>query len=421
MEWGPVPKASITPSSPADTAVQHKEEGNLRFKKGELVDALASYRRALKGLEGNASAQATATRLACNLNIAATLIKLHRPLEAIDACTAALVLDPRSAKAFFRRGKARFGLGELDSAIEDLDRALAISPEDAEVAAFRNTVAADGGIDLTEGLVLLQSGDYHGAEACFAAALATAERLSATRHMAHAHSYMGIAFQMLEKVARLQLAVRRVASQMRAPDTAIRCPRATRHPIASPRPSPTWQHERAAASHERHAALAEGLGDPAERFRALSNLSAAHAHSGNARKALESLEAQRAAAPPDTAPRDLCALLGTMSIALRELGEFDAAVARHEECAQLAADIGDEGLRALSFSNLGVTLEEMACAHGRIRPDGAASAQEGTAPAEEVAGMLKRAEACHKKAGPVPSARAGSGGARAARAARAAP
>ena len=227
---GPSPKSFYHAFQSGRHGSAAQEEGNLRFKRGELVDALASYRRALKGLEGNASAQATATRLACNLNIAATLIKLHRPLEAVDACTAALVLDPRSAKAFFRRGKARFGLGELDSAIEDLDRALAISPEDAEVAAFRNTVAADGGIDLTEGLALLQSGDYHGAEACFAAALATAERLSATRHMAHAHSYMGIAFQMLEKVARLHLAVRRVASQMRAPDTALRCLGATRHP-----------------------------------------------------------------------------------------------------------------------------------------------------------------------------------------------
>jgi hypothetical protein len=61
-------------------------------------------------------------------------------------------------------------------------------------------VASDGGIDLAEGLALLQSGDFHGAEACFAASLAAAELLGATRHMAHANSYIGIACQMLDQV-----------------------------------------------------------------------------------------------------------------------------------------------------------------------------------------------------------------------------
>ena len=61
-------------------------------------------------------------------------------------------------------------------------------------------MASDGGIDLAEGLALLQSGDFHGAEACFAASLAAAELLGATRHMAHANSYIGIACQMLDQV-----------------------------------------------------------------------------------------------------------------------------------------------------------------------------------------------------------------------------
>lgn len=129
MEWGPVPKAPSAPSGPTDTAARHKEEGNDRFKRGEFKDALASYRLALQALKGSATAPATEMRLACHLNIAAVLLKSHRPLEAVAACTDALVLDARNVKALFRRGKARFALGELDAALDDLDRALAVQPE----------------------------------------------------------------------------------------------------------------------------------------------------------------------------------------------------------------------------------------------------------------------------------------------------
>ena len=49
------------------------------------------------------------------------------------ACSAALKLDPISAKALFRRGTARMRLSEFSEAKQDLLRAAQIDPKSIEI------------------------------------------------------------------------------------------------------------------------------------------------------------------------------------------------------------------------------------------------------------------------------------------------
>jgi len=68
-----------------------------------------------------------AKRLVC-LNAAACLLRLELPAQAEHACTQVLNLDRSSAKALFRRGQARFAMGLLDFACEDLTHARLLQP-----------------------------------------------------------------------------------------------------------------------------------------------------------------------------------------------------------------------------------------------------------------------------------------------------
>ncbi|KAK7274596.1 hypothetical protein RIF29_15692 [Crotalaria pallida] len=132
-----------------EAAGKKKEEGNVLFKAGK-------YARASKRYEQDEKKQAKALKVACNLNNAASKLKLKEHKEAEKLCTKVLcclpsfknhqssislkimifdvdwhVLDLESTnvKALYRRAQAYIHLADLDLAEFDIKKALEIDPD----------------------------------------------------------------------------------------------------------------------------------------------------------------------------------------------------------------------------------------------------------------------------------------------------
>jgi hypothetical protein len=95
-----------------------KEEGNVQMKGGDHAAALAFYRKAL-GVDSTSSI--------IHSNCAQAHIKLTDYTAALAACGNALRYNGGNQKAYYRRSAAHRELGNLQLAIADLERAIAIS------------------------------------------------------------------------------------------------------------------------------------------------------------------------------------------------------------------------------------------------------------------------------------------------------
>lgn len=106
-------------------ALELKEEGNSKFRAGDVEAAHAAYTAALD-LEDVEDDDVTS---ACRCNRAACAVKLGRPrTEVIEDCTAALELKPGYVKALMRRSAAYEADEKFDEAIADLEAAIAEDP-----------------------------------------------------------------------------------------------------------------------------------------------------------------------------------------------------------------------------------------------------------------------------------------------------
>eukprot|EP00796_Vickermania_ingenoplastis_P003614 gene3614-2552_t len=121
-------------------AQKRREQGAALFKQECWAEAQTRFVQALSALgqlydtssEENASKKAEIS-LSCHLNIASCSVRLGIWRNAINNCTAALEISPGNAKAHFRRGQAYMGLREYAEAIKDLEKASALSHQDAMV------------------------------------------------------------------------------------------------------------------------------------------------------------------------------------------------------------------------------------------------------------------------------------------------
>jgi len=130
-------------------ALQLKEEGNRFLREGRHGNAEASYAAGLRAvskpaveweLADDPAARRRASQLALtlHLNLAQACLRLADDAHferAIEACNAALSLDPGSVKALYRRAvaRARHPQGNLEVARVDLRRALELEPRNREV------------------------------------------------------------------------------------------------------------------------------------------------------------------------------------------------------------------------------------------------------------------------------------------------
>eukprot|EP00029_Vermamoeba_vermiformis_P005095 TRINITY_DN1673_c0_g1_i1.p1 TRINITY_DN1673_c0_g1~~TRINITY_DN1673_c0_g1_i1.p1 ORF type:complete len:384 (-),score=115.61 TRINITY_DN1673_c0_g1_i1:42-1124(-) len=121
------------------TAEKYRNDGNEHFKKGENKKAMGAYHNALmylKSLNGPSQEhadKAKAIKLACYLNLAAAQLKESNWEKVIKYSSEALTIEPNNVKALYRRGKAHHNDKNLDAAETDLETALRVDPNNAEV------------------------------------------------------------------------------------------------------------------------------------------------------------------------------------------------------------------------------------------------------------------------------------------------
>ncbi|KAI8800507.1 hypothetical protein BJ742DRAFT_841394 [Cladochytrium replicatum] len=142
-------KQTLTFQDKFDKGKSLKEEGNALFKAGKASEAIRKYHEAtlyLQGLDNNSVAAfmpgqdikiaddikeaITANLVACWSNISACHLKNGNYQRTLVFCDKVLAKDADNVKAIFRRGQARFALGDIDKAEEDFKKANQLAPND---------------------------------------------------------------------------------------------------------------------------------------------------------------------------------------------------------------------------------------------------------------------------------------------------
>lgn len=136
-----------------------KEFGNKAFKAGDVSEALEKYQKGLRYLNedpdlenepAETKEKMDALRVTLNSNSALMNIKLGEWSDTVRAADNALAVssisDKDKAKALYRRGYAQVRLKDEDAALESLEEAKKLAPEDsaivAELAAVKRAAAA---------------------------------------------------------------------------------------------------------------------------------------------------------------------------------------------------------------------------------------------------------------------------------------
>mmetsp|Transcript_99362 Transcript_99362/g.320451 ORF Transcript_99362/g.320451 Transcript_99362/m.320451 type:complete len:555 (+) Transcript_99362:64-1728(+) len=127
-------------SDPFEKAEAHRKQGNELLSKGDYADACKCYDEGLLALVRVGTEQATEVRQALHLNASLAHLRRGNLASAVDHATGALATDPSNVKALYRRGLARARLAEhpghdaeVALARSDLEKALALEPQNAEV------------------------------------------------------------------------------------------------------------------------------------------------------------------------------------------------------------------------------------------------------------------------------------------------
>lgn len=140
-------------------ATDCKDFGNKAFKAGDLSVALDKYQKGLRYLNEDPSLDGEpadtkdkldALRISLNSNAALMNLKLSAWDETIRSADGALavlsITGKDKAKALYRRGFAQVRLKDEDAALQSLEEARKLAPEDAainkELAAIKKAVAA---------------------------------------------------------------------------------------------------------------------------------------------------------------------------------------------------------------------------------------------------------------------------------------
>lgn len=124
-------------------ADKNKAEGTELFKGGNYQPAAQRYIKSLGHLSKlvhveslmsqEDHTQAKNLKITCYNNLAMVFLKLQMWTKTIDNANRVVELDESNCKALFRRAQARVQLKDLEEAIEDLTKCLALEPADAGV------------------------------------------------------------------------------------------------------------------------------------------------------------------------------------------------------------------------------------------------------------------------------------------------
>ncbi|XP_037376741.1 FK506-binding protein-like [Talpa occidentalis] len=109
-------------------AKEERARGTELFRAGNPEGAARCYGRALRLLL-TLPPPGSPERTALHANLAACQLLLGLPLLAAQSCDRVLEREPDHLKALYRRGVAQAALGNLDKAIADLKKVLALDPQ----------------------------------------------------------------------------------------------------------------------------------------------------------------------------------------------------------------------------------------------------------------------------------------------------
>jgi len=140
----------LTKKEKIEAAVKRKNQGNTCFKDGDHQNAARRYLQAIvladdllggtSPLEEEEKNEVSQCKVASHLNLAAVCLKASDWKRVIDNCQKALDIDPQNVKARFRRAEALKATKDYDQALLDLNAALKIDPNNAEVTKASNLI-----------------------------------------------------------------------------------------------------------------------------------------------------------------------------------------------------------------------------------------------------------------------------------------
>lgn len=116
-------------------------QGNECFRLKRIADSLSLYGRAMEHLQFcppllEERTQRDEERLLVLLNMSACHLHDKDFRLAERTASRALDIDPSNVKGFYRRARARVGLGNVNGALKDVERALALNPGEEERASL---------------------------------------------------------------------------------------------------------------------------------------------------------------------------------------------------------------------------------------------------------------------------------------------
>mmetsp|Transcript_44556 Transcript_44556/g.139724 ORF Transcript_44556/g.139724 Transcript_44556/m.139724 type:complete len:305 (+) Transcript_44556:112-1026(+) len=143
-------------------ALHLKDQANEFYSSSNFDEASKLYNDCLVALDLEGSEEenaevATKLQLPVCTNLAACMIETGHYPRCIELCDIALGVDPRCAKALYRRGLAHYRLGEHRRAVPDLEAALACVREQ-RAASGAGSRADAGGLDDLERRVVVYLG-----------------------------------------------------------------------------------------------------------------------------------------------------------------------------------------------------------------------------------------------------------------------
>lgn len=115
------------PAMASPSAEVLKNEANQLFSSGQFPDAIEIYTKAFE-----AASNDKALKAICLGNRAFAHFKLENYGSAVADATAAIELDEKYAKAYYRRGAAKFALGKYKEALRDFRKVCVLFPKDKQ-------------------------------------------------------------------------------------------------------------------------------------------------------------------------------------------------------------------------------------------------------------------------------------------------
>ncbi|CEM13056.1 unnamed protein product [Vitrella brassicaformis CCMP3155] len=131
--------SSMSVEERLQAAMDAKEQGNHLLVQGNLQDAHKHYNLALEYFDGldepptELADRVKTMKVSINLNLSNLYLRQGNWVSTILHCSEVLKLDPRCAKALFRRGRANTEFGAIEEGRRDLLEAAKLEPQNAEI------------------------------------------------------------------------------------------------------------------------------------------------------------------------------------------------------------------------------------------------------------------------------------------------